>query len=69
MIFDAFSPLSHERGRSNDSNEHTATMSLHGNELRLHSAPDLKCFAKLEDMNEIVRSSHAGAYSTENVSD
>ena len=68
MIFDAFLPPSHERGRSNDSNEHTASMSLHGNKQRLHSAPILKCFAKLEDMNEIVRSlSYRGVFDRESV--
>ena len=52
MIFDVFLPPSHEKGRSNDSNEHTASMSLHDNDRKLsgHSAPDLKCFAKPEDM-------------------
>ena len=65
-IFDAFLPPSHERGRSNDSNEHTASMSVHGNEQRLNSVSDLKCFAKLEDMNEIVRSlSYRGVFDWE----
>ena len=38
------------RGISNDSNEHTASMSPHGNEQKLPPAPNLKCFAKPEDM-------------------